>query len=107
MALIEKITKRMQSDRAFIIAVVSCNAINLVKQRYLSYIENEGYIPYYEMVLEIVDEIMFTKGSEYLKYYRAKDQCDWFTIHHNTCMDWYFIAEAEKLIDRNLEGWGE
>lgn len=103
MALIEKITKRMQSDRALVIAIVSCNAVEVIREHYQGYLDNNGYIPYYEMVLEIVDEIMFTEGSEYLKYYKAKDKSDWFHIHHNTMFDWYFIAEAEKLIHRDLE----
>jgi len=98
-----EITKKMQYERSFIIAAVSCSAIDLVRKHYQSYLDNNGYIPFYEMVIEIVDELMFTEGSEYLKFMNAKDKSDWFVINHNTCFDWYFMDEANKLIHRNLK----
>jgi hypothetical protein len=103
----EKISKAMFADRAFIIAVVSCNSIIIVRDKYQKFLDSEGYAPFYEMVLEIVDELMFTKGSEYLKYARAKNKEDWFSNHHDTFMDWYFIQESEKLLHRELKGWGK
>lgn len=101
--MITKITKAMQFDRSFIIAAVSCSAIDVVREHYKNWLDDNGYIPFYEMVVEIVDEIMFSKGSEYLKYMKDKDKTDWFGRHHDTCFDWYFMEEGRKLIHRNLK----
>ena len=54
-------------------------------------------------VIEIVDELMFTEGCEYLKFIKAKDKTDWFINNHDTCFDWYYMEQAEKLIHRNLK----
>ena len=62
-------------------------------------------MPYYEMVIEIVDEMMFTDNSEYLKYAYAEDKTDWFHRNHDDCFDWYFIGESEKLLPKYLSGW--
>ncbi len=99
----KKITKKMQYDRAIIIAAVSCSALDVVKEHYADWLDNNGYYPFYEMIIEIVDELMFTKGSEYLKFANAKDQTDWFIDKHDTCFDWYFMEEGRKLIHRNLK----
>ena len=98
-----KITKKMQYDRSFIIAAVSCSAIDVVRKHYESWLDNNGYLPFYEMVIEIVDELMFTEGCEYLKFIKAKDKTDWFINNHDTCFDWYYMEQAEKLIHRNLK----
>jgi len=103
MKTIEKFTKQMLYDRSLIIAAVSCSAIEVVKEHYENWLDNNGYIPFYEMVIEVVDELMFTKGSEYLKYTKAKHKEDWFLDKHDNCMDWYFMGEATKLFHRNLK----
>lgn len=97
----ELITKAMQADRAFIIAAVACSTLDVVKEHYQGWLDNNGYIPFYEMVIEIVDELMFTEGSKYLEYANAEDQMGWWD-NVDSFMDWYHMQEAEKLIHRNL-----
>ena len=90
-------------DRAFIIAAVSCSAIDVVRQHYEQWLDNNGYIPFYEMVIEIVDEIMFTEGSKYLEWCVAEDKNDWWDTNTDSMFDWYHMAEAEKLIHHGAD----
>ena len=63
-----KITEKMQDDRAFIIAAVSCDLIEVIKKDHEDWLDNGGYQPYYDLVVELTDHMLFTEGSVYLKF---------------------------------------
>lgn len=98
------ITKEMQTDRAFIIAAVSCDLIGLIKKEHDEWLDNGGYQPYYDLVIELVDYMMFTEGSTYLRFLEAqekdKDLC--FTTFADDCFDWFHMRLAVKLVTEEL-----
>lgn len=91
----EELSPEMKRDRLFINVVVATNLIDHFSQRWL---DEDGYIPYYEFVSEVVDKMMFTKGSEYLAYMNTEEgeRNDW-SEDYGTCFDWFYIDKAREL----------
>jgi len=100
----EKITETMQNDRAFIIAAVSCDLIGLIKKEHDEWLDNGGYASYYDLVIEVVDYMLFTKGSTYLNFMEAqkKDEDLCFNGFSGNCFDWFHMELASKLITEEL-----
>jgi hypothetical protein len=100
----ENITEKMLKDRAFIIAVVSCDLIHLIKDKHEDWLDEHGYGPYYDLVIEITDYMLFDEDSYYLKFLKLKEEdenLDFYTFAQN-CFDWYFMAFARQLVTNDL-----
>ncbi len=98
------ITEEMQTDRAFIIAAVSCDLIQLIRKEHKNWLNDHGYQPYYDLVVELVDYMMFTENSMYLKFLQKKENNNniEFSTLTDDCFDWFYMKLANKLVTTEL-----
>ena len=87
----------------FLLTAIAGNGMELIIAEYNHYIDAEGCMPMYEMLLNISDKLLLGDDSEYQKFLKAENKDDWFHRNHDTCMDWYFIEEAKKIIREELK----
>lgn len=104
MKTLEEIEKQKQDDRAFIVSAVTVELHNMAYLEYFDTWENEGGMGwFFDLCVEITDKIMFTEGSQYLKWLdhwikNEEKHCDGFSeITGETCFDWYHMNEALKV----------
>lgn len=94
------------TDQSLCLAMaIAGNGVRHIEKSYIAYLDEHGYLPIYEMLNNISDKLLLSDDSEYQKFLRADNKDNYFGDTHNTCMDWYFIEEAKKLIDEELKGW--
>lgn len=58
--------ERINKDRGFLIAAVSLNLKQCIDIMSPDYFDNWGYAHYYDLVVDIVDEMM--SGDDYIKF---------------------------------------
>jgi len=92
------------SQQLFILTAVAGTCMETAQRKFSNFTDNHGYAVLYELIMDIVDEMLFTEGCEYQKFLNDKEQDDWFSTHHNTCMDWYFMDKGRELLEARLEG---
>ena len=99
-----KITEKMQDDRAFIIAAVSCDLIEVIKKDHEDWLDNGGYQPYYDLVVELTDHMLFTEGSVYLKFLKKQKKDEGLCFHgfSGNCFDWFHMELARTLVTEEL-----
>lgn len=101
----EEIQNRMNDDRAFIVSAVTSELHNTAYLQYFETWENNGGMGwFFDTCVEIVDEIMFTEGSAYLKWlehWKVSDiHCNTFSeVTNETCFDWYHMNEARSIFE--------
>jgi len=84
--------------------------IRLADLEYAPFIDGNGHPIFYELAMEIVDEILYSDNSEFLKYWKlhiatnGKATDNYFHYMFDTCMDWYFMTEATKELKIQLKG---
>jgi hypothetical protein len=104
--MIEKkdITEEMQNDRAFIIAAVSCDLIGLIKEKHEDWLDSGGYQPYYDLVVELTDYMLFDENSYYLEFMKLKEKDEklCFNSFSSNCFDWYHMTLARQLVTEEL-----
>ena len=100
---LKKQKKQMKYDRATAIAIISSNGINLVQDKYVDWLDNNGWIPFYELMVEIADEVLFTEGSLYMVALAQGRLTDEFHRTFPTMFDWWILDEGMKLIDKYLQ----
>ena len=91
---IEDFTQEIHRDRAFIIAAVSCELQPIMEKCYSVLLDDAGYQWFYDLVIEIVDEIMFTPGSAYLECISKGSGNDYWAKEKENCFDWYHMSKA-------------
>lgn len=100
----KEITEEMQDDRAFIIAAVSCDLIESIKEKHKNWLDDHGYQAYYDLVVELTDYMLFGENSYYLEFLKLKEKdenLDFSTFSQN-CFDWYFMCFAKQLLTKEL-----
>ena len=98
------IQEQIANDEKFILSVISARNWCMVSKEYFDYLEHDGYQAYYDMCIDITNELLFGEGSEYLK--ALKSDCVTGHYHNlNTCFDWYYMAESEKIIRERLKNF--
>ena len=104
---IDKIIKNTREERAFILCAVASNSLPMVHQQFNNFLDNNGYAEFYDMVIEIVDEMLYGEGSEFIKAVnnREKNEWSWWEEKHNTCFDWYHMDLADVKFKERLKGW--
>jgi len=100
-----ELTEEMTNDRALMLVAVSSHLIYCFNENHIDWLDKNGMTAFYQKVIEIVDEMMFSEGSAYLEYLKAEpeDKADWFIHNQETCMDWYFMKKAEKIVEKMFE----
>jgi hypothetical protein len=103
---LNKKEKRELRDSIFFLrTAITCTLAIEGKELYSDYIDNEGWAEFYEIIMEICDEVLLSDDSAFLTYIKlylkGEAEDDYFEIHFSTCYDWYFmdLARAE-LIER-------
>ena len=95
-------TEQMQKDRAFIVAAVSLDLIDHINSKHPNFMDNYGFQSYYDCVVAIVDEMLFTEGSLYLNYINRDNKELTFHDFTNDCFDWYYMKQAKKHFTKEL-----
>jgi len=100
----KEITERMWADRAFIIAAVSCDLIDFIKENHEDWIDDHGYQAYYDLVIEVTDQILFTEDSKYLEFMKLKEKDEnlCFTKFADDCFDWFHMRLAREIVTKEL-----
>jgi hypothetical protein len=95
-------------------AMTSTMTIEVVNN-YSDYTDDNGWAEFYEIVMEICDEILLSNDSVFLRYIELYINGDeeatlgnYFDSNFGTCYDWYFMDRArESFSERMVEELGE
>lgn len=107
----KEIEIQKQNDRAFIISAVTTELHNMAYLEYFDAWETNGGMQwFFDECVEITDKIMFSEGSQYLKWLdhwkstdNDKDVEGFSEFTNETCFDWYHMNEARKEFESRYE----
>ena len=106
----EQIEEQKKNDVEFIISAVTSELHNMAYLEYFDTWENNGGMGwFYTECVEITHKIMFTEGSQYLKWldhwiHNEDEYCEGFSeVTNETCFDWYHMDEARKEFESRYE----
>lgn len=95
-------------DKEILISACTLELYNEIQNRYFSWLDSEGHYGFYELVVEIVDEMLFTPDSLYLKYMSDPDRSCWADESGtNECFDWYFMNQSLIKLDERMKDWSD
>jgi hypothetical protein len=110
-ALLEELAKlngefseeQIRNDRGVIIAAVSEELYTIIKEEHKDWLEDSGHYAFYDLVVAIVDEMMFSKGSMYQRFISKKgvDSSDWYSFA-GECFDWFHMGLSRTMITKEL-----
>lgn len=90
------IQEQIKKDRDFVMVAVGCHLMNTIPKIDPNYFDQWGYQHFYEMVADIVDEMMF--GSNDSEYLKSIEDSNYFHVNHNTCLDWYYMEKSIGML---------
>jgi len=95
---------QIKKDRGVLIAAVSEDLYTLIKEEHESWLDESGHYSFYDLVVAIVDEMMFSEGSAYQRFMKAKANDKNADFHDMTddCFDWYHMALARTMVTKEL-----
>lgn len=97
---------QVKRDREILISACSIELYPTIQSRYFSWLDHSGHYGFYDLVVSIVDDMLLTPDSIYLKYMSNPDRGDWsLESGTGTCFDWYFQEKANEKLHEYLEGW--
>ena len=106
----EQIEEQKKNDVEFIISAVTTELHNMAYLEYFdTWVNNGGMQWFFDECVDITHKIMFTEGSQYLKwldYWINNDEkyCEGFSeFTGETCFDWYHMDEARKEFESRYE----
>jgi hypothetical protein len=106
----EQIEEQKRIDVEFIISAVTSELHDLAYLEYFDTWENNGGMAwFFDECVEITHKIMFTEGSQYLKWFdhwikNEEKFCEGFSeVTNETCFDWYHMNEARKEFESRYE----
>ncbi len=106
----KEIREQKQDDRAFIVSAITMELQQLAYIEYFNQWEGNGGMGwFFNMCVELADEIMFTEGSAYLKWLdvwiaNEDKYCEGFSeVTGETCYDWYHMNEARRIFESRYE----
>lgn len=102
---IKATSKGYSEQEVFLLTAMVTEGIRFVDHKHSGFLDDNGHPPFYDLMLSIVDDLLFDTDSEYQKYLSATDKDNWFHKHHDTCMDWYFMNEMTAKLKVALKGW--
>lgn len=77
-----------------------------VIEKFKDWVDSNGWAEFYEMIMEICDEVLLSNGSEFLKYIKlylkGEAEDDYFDKHFSTCYDWYFMDLARQEFNKRM-----
>ena len=107
----EQINKRKQEDLNFIISAITNELSSYVYLNYFDTWESRGGMQwFFSECVELAEEVMFTEGSEYLKWldYYATTTEDRFVngfmeVTETEPFDWYHMNKATELFESRYD----
>lgn len=95
---------QIRNDRGVLIAAVSEELHELIKEEHQNWLDHSGHYAFYDLVVAIVDEMMFSEGSAYQRFIKAKADGKNVDFNHITdeCFDWYHMALAKTMVTKEL-----
>lgn len=106
----KQIEEQKKNDVEFIISAVTTELYNMAYLEYFDTWENNGGMGwFFDECVEITHKIMFTEGSQYLKWLdhwinNDEKYCKGFSeVTNETCFDWYHMDEARKEFESRYE----
>lgn len=101
-----KLNEQVIADRSLLISALSEALYPSMQLRYFAWLDHCGHYGYYDLIIELVDEVMFSDGAKYKSVLHkvVSEDFDW-NDYSNECFDWYHINQAEKLLKERMKGW--
>lgn len=95
---------KIRDDRGVIIAAVSEDLYTLIKEEHEDWLDESGHYAFYDLVVAIVDEMLFAEGSTYQRFMKARknnSKLDWHEFS-GECFDWFHMGLARKMVTKEL-----
>ena len=95
--------EQIRKDRGVIIAAVSEDLYSLIKENHDDWLDECGHYAFYDLVVAIVDEMLFSEGSTYQRFIKKKgvDSRDWYDFA-GECFDWFHMGLARTMVTKEL-----
>ena len=105
-----KTTLRVQAreDKDFIISAVTKECYHIIRFKYGSWLDQNGHAGACYLITEIVNDIMFSNNSLYLRTLVKTNGFEviaWEEATDTEPLDWYFMVECSKELENRLKGW--
>lgn len=97
-----------REDKEFIISAVTKECYHIIRFKYGSWLDQNGSAGACHLISEIVDNIMFSNDSLYLRTLvktNGFEEIGWEEATETDCFDWYFMVECSKELENRLKGW--
>jgi hypothetical protein len=106
--LSKKEKRELRDSIFFLRTAITCTLAIEGTELYSDYIDDNGWAEFYEIIMEICDEVLLSNDSTFLTYIKlylkGEAEDDYFNIHFSTCYDWYFMDLARKELSKRMFG---
>lgn len=92
----------------FLRTAITCTLTIEATENHEDWLDDNGWAEFYEIVMEICDEVLLSNNSvflTYIKLYLDEDleAEDYFHRNFDTCYDWYFMDLARAELPKKLD----
>lgn len=96
--------EKIRNDRGVLIAAVSEDLYTLIKEEHDDWLDESGHYAFYDLVVAIVDELLFAEGSMYQRFMKARKNNSKLDFHSfsGDCFDWYHMGTARGMVTKEL-----
>ena len=105
-SLKKKDKRKLRDDIFFLRTAMTATLTISATENYEDWLDNNGWAEFYEMIMQICDEILLSNDSVFLTYIKleikGEAEDDYFDTHYDTCYDWYFMDLAREELDRKI-----
>lgn len=105
---LKKKDKRKLRDNMFFLRTAMTATLTIsATENYEDWLDDNGWAEFYEMVMQICDEILLSDNSVFLTYIKLSisgdDEAeDYFDTNYGTCYDWYFMDLAREVLYKRV-----
>jgi hypothetical protein len=106
---LNKEDKRILRNSIFFLRTAMTCAMTIeAKKKYKNFIDANGWADFYEIVMEICDELLLSNYSVFLTYIKLyideDDQAiNYFDENYQTSFDWYFMELARLELNKKIK----
>lgn len=92
----------------FLRTAMTCTLTIEMTEKYQEWLDDNGWAEFYEIVMEICDEVLLSNNSVFLTYIKLminneEEAEDYFHNNFGTCYDWYFMDMARAELPKRIE----
>jgi len=107
-SLNKKEKQELMNDIFFLRTAMTCTLTLEGKEKYSDHIDDFGWAEFYDIIMEICDEVLLSDDSVFLTYIKlsiTKDEEaeDYFYNNYDTCYDWFFMDLAREELTKRME----